>query len=200
MVWPFSRFSSKPVDEKSPKISPKLQQPEGCEIATVAAGCFWGVEHVFRHKYEGKGLYDCRVGYSGGAKESPSYLKVCTGLTGHAEALQISFDPKQISYPELIELFFKMHNPTTLNRQGSDKGTQYRSAIFTHNDTQQKEAEAVKNKMEETFYKNPIVTEIEPISSFFDATENHQKYLNKNVNGYTCPTHFIRTLPEKHGA
>lgn len=197
MPWPFNLFSSKPVDEKSATISAKLNQPEGCEILTVAAGCFWGVEHVFRHTYEGKGLYDCKVGYSGGSKENPSYLKVCTGTTGHAEALQVSYDPQKLSYPTLIEFFFKMHNPTTLNRQGNDKGSQYRSAIFTHNDTQQQQAEAVKTKMQDTFYKNPIVTAIEPITSFFDATENHQKYLNKNVNGYTCPTHFVRTLPEK---
>lgn len=96
-----------------------------------------------------------------------------------------------------MEFFFKIHNPTTLNRQGNDSGSQYRSAIFTHSKKQQELAQEMKNKMQNTFYANPIVTEINPITSFFDATENHQKYLNKNVNGYTCPSHFLRTLPEK---
>ncbi|KAJ5095769.1 peptide methionine sulfoxide reductase [Penicillium alfredii] len=164
--------------------------------ATVAAGCFWGVEHLFRKQFgNGKGLLDAKVGYSGGETSSPSYRAVCSGNTGHAEALQVTFDPSLVTYRQLLEFFYRMHDPTTANRQGPDVGTQYRSAIFTHGDEQQTIAEDVTAKVSAEWYKQPLSTQVVPAGQWWNAEDYHQLYLNKNPSGYECPAHFVRDFP-----
>lgn len=145
--------------------------------ATFGAGCFWGVEEAFR---EIPGVISTAVGYTGGTAQDPSYEQVCTGRTGHAEALQVEFDPSKVSYLELLATFWKSHNPTTLNRQGPDIGTQYRSAIFFHDAGQEKDARDSKAVLEkENVFKRPIVTEITPASEFYRAEDYHQKYFER---------------------
>lgn len=145
--------------------------------ATFAAGCFWGVEEAFRHI---KGVTSTTVGYTGGTKENPSYKDVCTGTTGHAEAVEVEFDPAQVSYRELVAAFFQNHNPTTLNRQGPDVGAQYRSAIFYHDAEQEAEArEAIAALEKAHIFNRPIVTEVTPAGPFYRAEEYHQQYLAK---------------------
>jgi peptide-methionine (S)-S-oxide reductase len=145
------------------------------EKATFAAGCFWGVETSFRAL---PGVVDAAVGYTGGSLPNPTYRDVCTDSTGHAEALEITFDPARISYDQLLDHFWKMHDPTTPNRQGPDFGTQYRSAIFFHNAEQEKAARASRERWQAQF-NQPIVTEIVPASTFYRAEEYHQRYLEK---------------------
>jgi peptide-methionine (S)-S-oxide reductase len=148
------------------------------EKATFAAGCFWGVEDEFRKV---PGVLNATVGYSGGRTQNPNYKEVCSGTTGHAEVCQVEFDSQKTSFEELVNLFFNMHDPTTLNRQGPDVGDQYRSAIFYHDETQKKKAEEIKEKLEaEGKFKRPIVTEIKLASDFHRAEEYHQKYFQKN--------------------
>jgi len=145
--------------------------------ATFAAGCFWGVEDAFRRV---KGVVSTRVGYTGGHFENPSYEDVCTGLTGHAEAIEILFDPSMVSYDELLDVFWSIHNPTTLNRQGPDTGSQYRSAIFYHSQEQEKAAVLSKEKLQNSGrYINDIVTEIINASYFYPAEDYHQQYFEK---------------------
>ena len=145
--------------------------------ATFAAGCFWGVEDTFRQV---KGVTSATVGYTGGTTKDPSYKDVCTGRTGHAEAVEIEYDPKDASYRELLAVFFQNHDPTTLNRQGPDFGTQYRSAIFFHDANQEAEArEAVAGLEASHVFKSPIVTQIVPASDFYRAEEYHQRYFEK---------------------
>lgn len=152
------------------------------EIATFAAGCFWGVEEKFSQV---KGVISTRVGYTGGTAMNPTYEDVCTGTTGHAEAVRVEYDPAIVTYEELLELFWTIHNPTLLNRQGPDVGTQYRSAIFYQNDEQKEEALASKEELERSGkYDYPIVTEIAKAMEFYDAEEYHQKYYMKK--GGTC--------------
>jgi peptide-methionine (S)-S-oxide reductase len=170
--------------------------PEGAEKATVAAGCFWGVEHLYRKHFGSKGLYDARVGYIGGDQSSPSYRAVCSGSTGHAEATQLVYDPSKITYRQLLEFFYRMHDPTTLNSQGPDRGTQYRSGIFFHSPEQEKIAREVTAKANEQWYNGKIVTEILPAQQWWDAEEYHQLYLDRNPGGYECPSHFLRTFPD----
>jgi len=171
--------------------------PEGAQKATVAAGCFWGVEHIYRKHFDGKGLIDARVGYIGGDVKSPSYRSVCTGNTGHAEALQIIYDPQKITYRELIEFLYRMHDPTTADRQGPDTGSQYRSGIFYHDEEQKRVAEEVTKQANEKWWKGKIVTQILPAGEWWDAEDYHQKYLQpeNNPNGYQCPSHFLRNFP-----
>jgi peptide-methionine (S)-S-oxide reductase len=145
------------------------------EKATFAAGCFWGVEASFR---ELAGVVDAVVGYTGGTMPNPTYRDVCTDSTGHAEALEITFDPARISYERLLDHFWQMHDPTTPNRQGPDVGTQYRSAIFFHSPKQEKAAQASKQRWQQQF-RRPIVTEIVPASTFYRAEDYHQRYLEK---------------------
>lgn len=165
-------------------------EKKGWEVATLAGGCFWGVEELFRNQ---SGVIETVTGYTGGKIQTPQYSLVKTGATGHAEAVQILFDPKKIKYEDLLVLFFKLHDPTTTNRQGNDIGTQYRSAIFFENEEQQKIAMKVKERVEKSkAWKAPVVTEIVKASKFWDAEEYHQKYLQKNPGGYTC--HFIRKV------
>ncbi|KAH1270587.1 hypothetical protein KXW98_005491 [Aspergillus fumigatus] len=166
------------------------------QTATLAAGCFWGVEHLFRkHFGNGKGLLEAKVGYCGGSTSSPSYRAVCTGTTGHAEAVQLTFDPSVVSYGSLLEFFYRMHDPTTKDRQGPDVGTQYRSAIFTHGEEQHKIAEEITDKVSKQWYKQPVSTQIIPAGQWWDAEEYHQLYLTKNPSGYECPAHFVRDFP-----
>ena len=147
------------------------------ETATFAAGCFWGVEDVFS---EVKGVIETTVGYTGGKTESPTYEQVCRGTTGHAEAVQITYDPGVIPYEEILDYFWRVHNPTTLNRQGPDLGTQYRSAIFYHNDYQKKAAEESKRYFDLSgVYKQKAVTEIVHAKSFYEAEEYHQDFFKK---------------------
>ena len=147
------------------------------KTATFAAGCFWGIEEAFR-KVEG--VSETAVGYLGGTMENPTYRDVCSDTTGHAEVVQIQYDPAQVSYGQLLDLFWKIHDPTTLNRQGPDYGTQYRSAVFYHDDEQKAEAEASKAAMDASgHFRRPIVTEITPTSHFYRAEEYHQQYLVK---------------------
>ncbi|KAI9802466.1 MAG: hypothetical protein M1825_002851 [Sarcosagium campestre] len=169
--------------------------PEGSQKATVAAGCFWGVEHIYRKHFDGKGLLDARVGYIGGDTKHPSYKSVCSGKTGHAEALQVVYDPAKVSYRQLIEFFYRMHDPTTRNRQGPDTGTQYRSAIFFHDDEQERVAKDVTEKVQKAWWKGTIATEIVPAGEWYDAESYHQLYLDNNPGGYECPSHFLRTFP-----
>jgi peptide-methionine (S)-S-oxide reductase len=145
--------------------------------ATFAAGCFWGVEDAFRQV---KGVTSTTVGYTGGTMKSPSYKDVCTGRTGHAEAVELEFNPAEISYRQLLAAFFQSHDPTTLNRQGPDIGTQYRSAIFFHDAEQEAAARDAKAALETAaIFKRPIVTEILPASDFYRAEDYHQQYFEK---------------------
>ena len=147
------------------------------EKATFGAGCFWGVEETLRKL---TGVVDTAVGYAGGSKENPTYEDVCTDETGHAEVVQVEFDPAKISYRELLDVFWANHNPTTLNRQGPDVGTQYRSVIFYHSPEQKMAAEESKNALTKSGrFKREIVTQIEPAPKFFRAEEYHQRYLEK---------------------
>lgn len=154
------------------------------EIATLANGCFWCTEAVFRRL---KGVQSVVSGYTGGARKNPSYEQVSTGATGHAEAIQIKFDPAVISFETLLDIFFHTHNPTTLNRQGNDIGTQYRSAIFYHNESQKRSAQRVITALELTNeFKDPIVTEITEFDAFYPAEEDHRDYYEKNTNKPYC--------------
>lgn len=150
---------------------------EGMEKATFGAGCFWGVEADFRAV---PGVMDARVGYIGGTLAQPAYRDVCTGRTGHAEAVEVDFDPAVVSYDQLLDQFFQLHDPTTLNRQGPDHGTQYRSAIFYHSPQQLAAAEAAKDRWNRSGrFRNPVVTEIVPAETFWEAEDYHQRYLEK---------------------
>ncbi|HZR27667.1 MAG TPA: peptide-methionine (S)-S-oxide reductase MsrA [Terriglobales bacterium] len=145
--------------------------------ATFGAGCFWGVEETFRKI---KGVKDTAVGYTGGALPNPTYKDVCTNETGHAEVVQVTYDPAEVSYDQLLDVFWSAHNPTTLNRQGPDWGTQYRSAIFFHSPEQEAAARASKEKLEKSGrFNRPIVTQIVPAPVFYRAEEYHQRYLEK---------------------
>lgn len=147
------------------------------EKATFAAGCFWGVEEEFRRI---PGVLEAISGYTGGHTENPSYEDVCTGTTGHAEAVEVTYDPSQVNFDTLLNVFWENHNPTTPNRQGPDIGTQYRSAIFTHSDEQQAAAMRSKEALEKSGkWNKPVVTQIEPAKPFYKAEEYHQQYLRK---------------------
>lgn len=148
------------------------------EKATFGAGCFWGVEATFRQV---SGVISTAVGYSGGSLEFPTYREVCFGTTGHAEVVEVNYDPSKITYDELLNVFWKSHDPTTLNRQGPDIGEQYRSVIFFHDSIQRLAAEESKKKLETSaHFVEPIVTEIIPAMEFYRAEEYHQRYLEKN--------------------
>ncbi len=156
---------------------------EARQVATMASGCFWCTEAVFN---ELKGVEKVESGYSGGTTANPSYEQVCTGDTGHAEAVQVTFDPKQISYKDILTIFFTTHDPTTKDRQGADVGTQYRSAIFYHNADQQSTAEQVVKELNASkLWKHPIVTEVTPFKAFYKAEDYHQNfYANNPSYGY----------------
>jgi len=146
--------------------------------ATFGAGCFWGVEVAFRQV---PGVLNAEAGYEGGSLTNPSYEDVCTGRTGHAEVVEVTFDPAGVSYEQLVDVFFTHHDPTTLNRQGPDRGSQYRSAIFYHDKEQRGVAEAAKERWNRSGrWRSPIVTEVTPASTFYRAEEYHQRYLEKH--------------------
>ena len=159
-------------------------QDDKLEVATFGAGCFWCVEAIFQRL---DGVVKVESGYSGGHVKNPTYKEVCTGTTGHAEVCQITYNPKEISYEELLEVFWQTHDPTTLNRQGNDVGTQYRSVIFYHNENQKKLATEYKTKLEkEKVFDDPIVTQIEPYTNFYVAEDYHQNYFNENGSQPYC--------------
>ena|SRR5438093_11758995 len=173
------------------------------ETATLAGGCFWCLEAVYDLL---KGVEEVTSGYAGGTAKNPSYEQVCSGMTGHAEVVQVAFDPSVISFKDLLEVFFTIHDPTTLNRQGYDVGTQYRSAIFYHSPEQKMTAEqTIKELTEQKLWEDPIVTQVEPLDTFYPAEEYHQRYFERNPNQSYCRaivapkvakarSHFIQRL------
>jgi methionine-S-sulfoxide reductase len=164
------------------------------ETATFASGCFWCSEAVFQQLHGVKSIVS---GYAGGHVENPTYEQVSAGMTGYAEAIQVKFDPKEIPYTDLLRVFWQTHDPTTLNRQGNDVGTQYRSAIFYHNDQQRRDAEEYKRQLDvDQTFKSPIVTEITPFTNFFSAEKYHQNYYQDNPNQGYCQ-YVIRPKVEK---
>lgn len=162
----------------------KMNIQEGKEVATFAGGCFWCTEAIFQ---EVKGVENVVSGYTGGTIKNPAYREIGTGRTGHAEAIQITFDPKLVSYEDLLEIFFGTHDPTTLNRQGADVGTQYRSEVFYHSEAQKEKAEQyIKWIEKEKLYKNPIVTKVSAASEFYNAEDYHQDYYSQNSEQGYC--------------
>jgi peptide-methionine (S)-S-oxide reductase len=168
-------------DARSQTAGPNL---DGTQLATFAAGCFWGVEAAFR---EIEGVVSTRVGYTGGTTTDPTYEQVCSDTTGHAEAVQVWFDPAVVGYNELLEAFWSIHDPTSPNRQGWDFGRQYRSAIFVHDADQEQLAIASRDEYQRRLSK-PIVTEIAPAPAFYDAEEYHQRYLEKHGGAFCATT------------
>lgn len=163
-------------------------------IATFGTGCFWCTEAVFQQV---NGVEKVESGYAGGSVKNPTYKEICSGLTGHAEVIQITYNPEKINYDELLEIFWKTHDPTTLNRQGNDVGTQYRSVIFYHDDTQKQLAESYLQELTEAnVFSQPIVTEISPISTFYKAEDYHQNYFAANGNAPYC-AFIVRPKVEK---
>ena len=178
-------------------------QPGSREVTTLAGGCFWCLEAVYDLL---KGVEDVTSGYAGGTKENPTYEHVCSGMTGHAEVVQITFDPSVIAFKDLLDVFFTIHDPTTLNQQGYDVGTQYRSAIFYHSPEQKVTAEqTIKELTDAKLWRDPIVTQIEPLTVFYPAEDYHQEYFENNPNQQYCRaivapkvakarSHFIQKL------
>jgi methionine-S-sulfoxide reductase len=162
--------------------------PDNAKVATLAGGCFWGAQELLRTL---PGVLSSEVGYTGGTTKDPTYEDVHTGRTGHAEAVRIVYDPAQLSYEAILRFFFRLHDPTTLNRQGNDRGTQYRSTIFVHDDAQRAVAEQVRAEVNtKGRWAGRVVTTIEPAGPWYSAEEYHQDYLRKHPGGYTC--HWLR--------
>ncbi|MCF6347740.1 MAG: peptide-methionine (S)-S-oxide reductase MsrA [Flavobacteriaceae bacterium] len=169
---------------ESKKITQNSESMNGLELATFGNGCFWCTEAIFEQL---EGVTKVESGYAGGEVKNPTYKAVCTGETGHAEVIRLTYNPKVISYRELLDVFFNTHDPTTLNRQGADVGTQYRSAIFYHNESQKNEAEKMIADLEnEKIFDNTIVTEVTAINNYFVAENYHQDYYNNNKNEGYC--------------
>ena len=172
------------MDEKTAVLKSTTPTDAARETALLAGGCFWGMEEILRKI---PGVIDTKVGYIGGTVPHPTYKLVCTGITGHAEAVKIVFDPTKITYEAVLGYFFRMHDATTVNRQHNDVGTQYRSAIFYTTDAQKLTAEQVKERVNKSGkFKKPVVTEITQAGEFWPGEDYHQKYLIKNPNGYNC--------------
>jgi len=172
------------TEEPATKKTNEDTSSQPIDTATFGAGCFWCVEAVFQRL---DGVISIKSGYSGGTVKNPSYREVCTGNTGHAEVCQIVYDKRKVSFDELLEVFWKTHDPTTLNMQGNDHGTQYRSAIFYHNQEQKEKAESYKKELNAAHvYPNPIVTEIVPFTNYYAAEDYHQNYYNQNGNEGYC--------------
>jgi len=181
-------LAAQPQAGGAPARSKKMDVKAKTETALLAGGCFWGMQEILRAL---PGVTATTVGYTGGKTENPKYQDVKTGTTGHAESIEIKFDPAKLSYGAILDLFFKMHDPTTPNRQGNDTGSQYRSAIFYLTPAQKAEAEAaVKRAQASGLWKRPITTGIVPAGKFWTAEDYHQDYLKKHPGGYTC--HYIR--------
>lgn len=180
----------------------RIDLTAGKELATLAGGCFWCLEAVFQ---EVEGVEKIISGYSGGTTINPSYNKVCTGSTGHAEAVQLTFAPDKISFQRVLQIFFAVHDPTSLNRQGADVGTQYRSAIFYHSQEQKAAAEKVIQELNAAHaWKSPVVTEVTPFQAFYPAEDYHQEYFNRNPSQPYCRMviapkldKFCKQFPEK---
>ena len=182
----FSGCVEKQTNAQSEKSNEKDNQMSetGLEKATFGSGCFWCTEAIFENL---NGVHSVVAGYAGGHLSNPSYQEVCTGTTGHAEVTQITYDPSVISYDELLEVFWKTHDPTTLNRQGNDVGTQYRSVIFYNNDKEKEIAEKYKSELDKSgAWENPIITEIVPLTNFYPAENYHQDYYINNPNQAYC--------------
>jgi peptide-methionine (S)-S-oxide reductase len=179
-----SKQEAKSGETTATEVAKQKGKEMNLETATFAGGCFWCTEAVFLAL---EGVDSVLPGYMGGHVLNPTYKQVCGGATGHAEVIQIKYDPEKISFDELLYIFFKTHDPTTLNRQGNDVGTQYRSAVFYHNDNQKASAEAIKKKIDEAkLYRNPVVTEISEASTMYVAEDYHVNYFNKNPNDGYC--------------
>tara|TARA_R110002073_G_scaffold181837_3_gene340175 strand:+ start:1043 stop:1810 length:768 start_codon:yes stop_codon:yes gene_type:complete len=177
-----------------PRETPVAQEDGGLEVVTLGSGCFWCTEAVFR---ELKGVKSAVSGYSGGKVDNPTYKAVCSGTTGHAEVIQVTFDPQQIAFTDILKAFWETHDPTTLNRQGADVGTQYRSAIFYHNEKQKEEAASYKKQLDASGqFKSPIVTEITKFEKFYPAENYHQDYFKLNPENQYCQ-YVIRPKLEK---
>jgi peptide-methionine (S)-S-oxide reductase len=172
------------VAKRKEAAKPAAQPVAGMQVATFAAGCFWSIEAMFKQL---KGVQSAEPGYAGGKTASPSYEEVCSGTTGHAETVNIIFDPKVISYRDLVEIFLTVHDPTTLNRQGADEGTQYRSAIFYRSEAQKSDAqEIIKKVTAARLWEDPIVTQVVPYQQFYRAEDYHLDYFNRNPNQSYC--------------
>ncbi len=177
-------FTSASCSGQESKIKMDNTDKKNLETATFGAGCFWCVEAIFQ---DVKGVYSVKPGYTGGHVKNPSYKEVCTGNTGHAEVAQIKYDPNEVSFDKLLEIFWYTHDPTTLNKQGGDVGTQYRSAVFYHNEEQKNKANAYKAKLEELkVYPDPIVTEITEFDVFYEAEDYHNDYYSNNPEQGYC--------------
>ncbi len=176
------------------QIKPMPKSSEELQLATFGSGCFWCTEAFF---LKVNGVESVASGYSGGKVKNPTYREVCTGSTGHAEVIQLTYDPKKVSFEELLEVFWNTHDPTTLNRQGADEGTQYRSVVFYHSEEQKRLAEQYKKQLETSHvYKSPIVTEVSPYTVFYKAEDYHQDYYALNPNQGYCQ-YVIRPKIEK---
>lgn len=175
------------LNNQKVKISDMSIKPEFTDttaVATFGAGCFWCVEAIFQDL---NGVYSVESGYMGGEKKDPTYKEVCTGTTGHAEVCRIVYDPRLLTFKDLLEVFWQTHDPTTLNRQGNDVGTQYRSAIFYYSEEQKKEAEFYKSELDNSgAFSDPIVTTLEPVDTFYPAEDYHQNYFNQNGDQPYC--------------
>jgi len=178
-----AQTKQKPASAQATEPKQDMQNSSNLSTATFGGGCFWCTEAFF---LELKGVESVVSGYAGGNVKNPSYREVCSGSTGHAEAIQIKFDPAVISFEQLLQVFFTTHDPTTLNRQGADVGTQYRSVIFYHDENQKTVAEKVKKEFAPTLWDDPIVTEIAAFTNFFKAEDYHQNYFNDNPNEGYC--------------
>ena len=195
LLFTISSFGqkNKPVI-KDNMITQSTPSKAGLQLATFGSGCFWCTEAIFQQV---NGVVKIESGYSGGKGKNPTYHEVCSGQTGHAEVIQLTYDPEKVSYDELLEFFWKSHDPTTLNKQGADVGTQYRSVIFYHNDDQKKLAEEYKDKLNASgAFTGPIVTEISPFTAFYKAEDYHQNYYNLNGNAPYC-SYVIQPKLEK---
>ncbi len=186
VITSFGMPAMEPDNQKKEKAMTNKEQhdAEQTAYATFGGGCFWCIEAIFSRL---NGVHSATSGYAGGHVPNPTYTQVTTGTTGHAEVVQVAYDPNQISYLQLLEVFFRVHDPTTLNRQGADIGTQYRSVIFYHNEVQKQTAETVKLRLDkEGIWNDPIVTEISKLETFYRAEEYHQNYFEKNPQQAYC--------------
>jgi peptide-methionine (S)-S-oxide reductase len=180
--------------DASKTMATEIKEQSGLQLATFGNGCFWCTEAIFQRL---NGVEKVVSGYSGGKVKNPTYKEVCSGLTGHAEVIQITYDPKKISFDELLEVFWKTHDPTTLNRQGADEGTQYRSAVFYHTEEQKQLATEYRKKLDASgAFDNPIVTEITGFTEFYPAEDYHQNYFNLNGTAPYC-SYVIQPKLEK---
>jgi peptide-methionine (S)-S-oxide reductase len=186
--------TSVPLNAKKITMNHEIENPQTTDTATFGAGCFWCVEAIFQQI---EGVVSVKSGYEGGTRANPTYEEVCTGNTGHAEVCQLIFDPKKVSYKTLLQAFWESHDPTTLNKQGGDVGTQYRSAIFYHSSEQKTTAEFYKTELQKSgAFENEIVTEIVPAVIFYEAEKYHQNYFNQNGDQPYCQF-VIRPKVEK---